>query len=769
MIKYRPCFLLVMIAVFFSCNVKKRVPEGKKLLTGAAVTIREGEKAGDTKALHAELEELLRPKPNKKLLGMRVGLWAHNRVERKKGKFITKYLNKKYGEAPVYLDQVSADKTMELIQNRLENRGFFGSRIEVAVQETKKTAKINYTVFLTEPYILAAFSLTSDSLQIRKQIDSSLKRTLISIGMRYDLDVLKNERKRIDEYLKTKGYYNFNADYLIFRVDTNYGNKTFHMYMSVKADVPERDIIPYKIREIYVYPNYAVSDTSSLATTTEYDGIHFIQKEELFKPKYLRTYILFKKGDLYNKRRQNLTANRLTSIGLYQYVNVRYKESDSVAKDSLTVGFLDATIFLSPLSKQSVRLEMQGLSKSNNFVGPALLASYRNRNLFKGGELITLSGRLGFETQLAGGRQTGLNSYEAGFQAELVVPRVISPVRITVKNSFSVPKTTFSLSFSLLNRVQYYGLHSALASYGYRWNTSRIVTHDLRLVSINYIKLARTTEAFDRILTDNPFLRRSFEQQFIVGPTYTFQFNQLAGKEKKHRFFVTANADVAGNLIHFIQSRTGAGSGGPRTIFGEQYAQYSKVDLDVRHYLQLTKETRLVSRVYAGIGVPGNNSLSLPYVKQFFAGGPNSIRAFRIRSLGPGTYRSQTLDVASFFDQAGDIKLEANMEYRFPIISVVKGALFADAGNIWLINGNPTLGIPGGGSFSSRWAQELAVGAGFGFRVDIGFFVIRLDASTPLRKPFLPENDRWTTSFKYGSGSWRKENLVWNFAINYPF
>jgi outer membrane protein insertion porin family len=755
-----PFLICVLLAV--SCSVKKHVPSGKKLLVSTSVDLKTDAKIKDESGLKSELEGLL-TRPNSKILGMRVGLWAHERTERKKGKFLTRYLNKRYGEAPVYLDQVSGEKTIQLIHNRLENRGFFGARVEESIGGSEKTARINYTVYLPEPYLLDTFMLMKDSInqELYGQIRAALLRTKLVKGTRYDLEKLKAERERIDDFLKNKGYYNFTPDMLIFRVDTNWGTKSFRLHLSVKKDLPADALLPYRIRDIYVYPDYSVEDTFTQDTgKTIHEGVYFIQREEAFRPRYLRSYILLKKGDLYSKRRQNLTSNRLSSIGNYRYVNVRYKKVEIQGADSSKTGYLDARIFLSPLNKQSLRLEMQGLTKSNNFVGPALLTSYHNRNLFRGGELLTVRTNFGFETQLAGGRQTGLNSYEAGIESELIIPRMLLPFKTRSRNFFSVPKTAFSLSFSVLNRVQFYGLNSVLASYGYRWNSSRLISHKLDVVSVNFIRLSRTTPAFDEILLNNAFLRRSFEQQLIVGPSYSFRFNELNGKEKRSRFFVTANLDLAGNMLSMLQG--GGGGGGNKTLLGQSYAQYQKIDLDIRHYLQLNKSSRLVSRVFAGVGFPGNNSLSLPYIKQFFSGGPNSIRAFRIRSLGPGSYRPQSLDIASFFDQVGDVKLEANAEYRFPLISVLKGALFIDVGNIWLLNENNSLP---GGKLSSNWANELAVGTGIGFRIDVDFFVIRLDASSPLRTPW----EGWVSDFSYGKKAWRRQNLIWNFAIGYPF
>jgi outer membrane protein assembly factor BamA len=290
------------------------------------------------------------------------------------------------------------------------------------------------------------------------------------------------------------------------------------------------------------------------------------------------------------------------------------------------------------------------------------------------------------------------------------------------------------------------------------------VTHNLNPISINYISVGNESDAFEKLKIDNPFLARSFEQQFIPGMSYSFQWSQLVRNIKTNRFFFSFNADFAGNALAVAQNIGGV-KGDDKKFWGQSYAQFSRFDFDLRNYQNIGNESRLVSRVFAGIGLPYGNSVSLPYSKQYFSGGPNSVRAFRIRSLGPGNYhpKDSVGDGTSFFDQAGDIKIEANLEYRFPIVSFLKGAVFTDAGNVWLRNTDGR-----NGKFTSNWINEIAIGSGLGFRVDIEFFVIRLDVATPLRKP-TDNGFQWQDSFELGNKSWRQENINWNFGIGYPF
>lgn len=763
--------LVIYSAVIFiigiqSCSVKKFIPEGEQLYTGGEVEMEADFKIRDKKKVESELNALLKPEPNGKILGMRIGLWAWYKGSKEKPGFINRFLKKKIGEEPVYFSQVNPEKTEDLIFNRLENRGFFYSLVESEVTRKKDFASVHYTAKLAEPYMLESYTIERDSLPIEKKIGELLEGTEIKPGMRFDLNLLKDERVRLEEELKLQGFYNITSDYLIFEADTNnYDDKKFDLFVRVKLNAPEKAIIPYVIKNINVYPNYRLQRGEQEQNAVEVEDINFIQDDLVFKPELLEQYVLFRPGQLYNSETSRRTSSRLTSIGTYKYVNIRFHEEDSTRTGD-GEGELEANIFLSPLNRRTVRAELQGISKSNNFAGPGVLLTFRNRNIFKGGETFNFSTHFSYETQIAGGSRKGLSSFDFGATADLIYPRVIFPIPIKERFSYSVPKTKISLGAQFMNRVGLYRLNSVTASYGYNWNATKYIYHEINPINLNYVNLSHITPEFDAILEGNPFLKRSFEQQFIAGISYLFNFNQLGDADRQHAFFVGTTVDLAGNLVNLVNKTFGEGK---KSFLGLEYAQYAKADIELRYHLKLRDNDTdhvIATRLFGGLGLPYGNSLSLPYVKQYFSGGPNSVRAFRVRSLGPGTFRPEEFNIGSFFDQSGDIRLEGNVEYRFPIVSLLKGAVFADAGNIWLAKENEA--IPGG-KFSKDWVKELGVGAGLGLRVDIQFFVVRLDLATPLRSPHLPEGERWGNKFNIKDKTWRRENLVLNFAIGYPF
>lgn len=746
--------LLLPFLLLVSCNTFKHIPEGEKLYTGAKLKL----KGNGSRELQYELEDVLSPKPNKVILGARFGLWVHFQAQKKVGKKLLKKLDARYGEEPVYLSQVNLVKNEKILTNRLENRGYFGAIISSSIKEKGRSGSVVYSVDVPKPYHLETYTYLPDTTAI-DSLREVLKDSLIKKGSQFDTDLMKEERVRIDNYLKNKGFYHFNSDYLNFISDTNqYKDKRFDLYLSVKENTPAEAVDRYRINEISVYPDYNI-DQSSEANS---DGVLlenmvFWQGKRSFKPKHLVDYISIRKGELFSQTQRIATTRKLSSMGNFQYVSIRYS-TDTLAGDS--VGLLNASIQLTPYKKHSLQVELQGVTKSSNFAGPAIIATYVNRNIFQGGEILEIAGDFSYEFQIAKGSTKGLGSFQVKLSTGLTFPRVF-PIKIRSKGGYSVPKTKLGINGSLISRVQYYDLASFQFEYGFKWNSNKFITHELTPVDLVYSNLFRTTAAFDTILENNSFLAQSFQDQFIPGLTYTFQFNQLAEKNQKHRFYFRLTADIAGNILGGIQTAAKA----KKELAGLPYAQYAKADIDFRYYLKVGRESQWINRLFVGGSIPYGNSSTLPYVKQYFSGGPNSIRAFQVRSLGPGSYDASSSG-ASFFDQSGDIKLEFNTEFRHPIYSLLKGAVFFDAGNIWLANKNDA--IPGG-QFMKDWCRQIAMGFGYGFRLDIQFIVIRFDFATPLRTANNTSSEKWTDAVGVWRGAGFSENVVVNFSIGYPF
>ena len=673
---------------------------------------------------------------------------------------------KKSGEAPVLMSNVKPAATSAIIDAKLFNIGIFKSFTEFKIVEKKHTSKLSYISHIHKPYTVKEliYSVSDDSLS--QLILTEKEKSLIRPGEDYNLEKLKNERIRIDVLLKNNGYFYFNPDYLLFKIDTSEVNHNVTFKLTLKDSIPKNALTVYRINNVYIDQNYSLNDILTVRTK---DTIGF-QNKKLpdketgmnIRPGVLSRSVFLRKNEIYSRKNHNITLNRLMSMGNFKFVSIKFSESDTSA-----FGFLDAAILMTPMPKYTFRAEIDLVSKSNNFTGPRINISYLNKNTFNGAELLKLNMAGSYEAQLSG-NGNNLYSYSWNPQIELYFPRFMVPFNIET-NSVYLPKTRLLLSYNYLKRVNYFDMRMFQFIYGFNWKEDIRTEHELNPINVSYTSIANKSEVFTELLNSNPFLKKSYEEQFIAGASYSYTYNEQVLPEKQIQYFLQFTSEVAGNAFSLAKIIAGEkiSSGNPARVAGSIYSQYARLSLDGRGYYNFEGKSKLAMRVFAGAAIPYGNSSVLPYIKQFFSGGPNSIRAFHINSVGPGTVQ-QNADNNGFLQLGGDIKLEMNAEYRFNIFRFFKGALFTDAGNVWLLKSNPA---NTGSPFSfSGFYHDLAVGAGVGLRVDISFVILRFDLATPLRKPWLEENHRWVINqINFGNSSWRKENLILNVAIGYPF
>lgn len=762
--EYIRYFIALSLFFVFGCSNTKYLPEGELLYTGGSVTIKDSViKKKERKELEKELEGLLRPKPNKGFLGLRPKLWFYNIAgEPKKQKGFRYWLRTKVGEPPVLFSKVDLDYNASVLRNFTENRGYFKTRVSADSTAKNKRAIAEYTVTPKQQYIIKSVTFPDDSLAMSRIIGRSSRRSLLKVGKPYDLDVIKAERERIDARLKEKGYYYFNPDYILAQVDSTKGDHEVKVRLVIKPDTPPKALTAYKINKIIVYPNFSISKDSLKYTkedVVQYKDFTIIDTADTFKPRVFDRAIYFKKGDLYNRKDHNLTLNRFVNLGTFSFVKNEFKPSDSLPKT------LDSYYYLTLLPKKFIRVEVLGKTNSASYTGTEVNVNWNNRNLFRGAELLTVSVFGGADFQLSG-TNNGKNIYKVGTETSLTWPRFIVPFFHVEGSSEYVPRTKATVRYEYQNRTQLYALNSFKASYGYLWKENVRKEHQLNIMDVTYVSPNNVTQEYLDDIKDDASLGKVIEKQLIFGPTYTYTYTNTMQKRKKNTFYFSGEADLAGNVTGLI---TGANVKKNDTIkiFDVPFSQYAKFRGDFRHYLKLGKESQLASRVILGVGIPYGNSGALPTSKQFVVGGTNSIRAFRARSIGPGSYLNTATDNDYLPDQSGDLKLEFSTEYRAKLFSIVKGAAFIDAGNIWLMNKDPN---KPGGEISKDFMKEIAVGAGVGLRFDVSFFILRTDLSFPLRKPYLPDGERWVIKdIDFGSGPWRKENLILNIAIGYPF
>ncbi|WP_310559476.1 BamA/TamA family outer membrane protein [Flavobacterium sp.] len=761
--RYIKYFIGLSLFFAFGCSNTRYLPEGDLLYTGSSVTVKDSViKKNDRKELEKELEALLRPKPNKKIFGLRPKLLIYNLAgQPKKTKGIRHWLRTKVGEAPVLFSKVDLDYNVAVLRNFTENRGYFKTRVSADSTAKNKRATAEYTVWPKRQYKIKSVQFPVDSTDLGKSIARTSRRTLLKEGNPYDLEIIKLERERIDARLKEKGYYYFNPDYILAQVDSTKGNYEVNIKLKIKDETPDKATIAYKINKITVYPNFSLlkdSITYKKEDMVQYKDFTIIDTANTFKPRVFDRALYFKKGDFYNRKNHNLSLNRFVNLGTFSFVKNELKVSDSIKNT------LDAYYYLTLLPKKFIRVEVLGKTNSAGFTGSEINANWNNRNVFRGAELLTVSVFGGADFQLSG-ENKGQNIFKLGTETSLTWPRFITPFKMEGSSEF-VPKTKATVRYEYQNRTLLYALNSFKTSFGYIWKDNIRKEHQLNIVDVTYVSPNNVTAEYQQDILDDPSLGKVIEKQLIFGPTYSYTFTNTMLKRRKNNFYFNGEVDLAGNVTGLV---TGANikQGDTIKIFDVPFSQYVKVKADFRHYLKLGKESELASRIIVGAGFAYGNSSTLPTTKQFVVGGTNSIRAFRARSLGPGSYQAPLTSNSFLPEQSADLKLEFNTEYRAKIYGLMKGALFVDAGNIWLLNADPDKARA---EISKDFIKQIAVGAGAGLRFDFSFLILRTDLAFPIRKPYLPEGQRWVLDdIDFGNGSWRKENLILNIAIGYPF
>jgi outer membrane protein insertion porin family len=758
-------FIIIFVLVFaiISCSGLKAVPEGDLLYTGGNVTIESDSLSKpERKNIQSSLEELLRPKPNKKILGMRPKLFFYNlagKVKKEKGFWY--WLKYRVGEEPVLFSKVDLEYNGKVLQNSVENNGYFNASTIADSTKSGKTAKAEYSVKVNKQYFIKSVRFPNDSSDLTKAINKISEKTLLQIGKPYSLANIKLERSRIDAGLKEKGFFYFNEDYILIQADSTVANHEVDLILKIKNETPNKAKNIYKINDIIVYPNFKLNqDTITVANAEiiKYNDFIIIDKEKLFKPRIFDRALYFKKGDVYNRSNHNLSLNRLVTLGTFKFVKNQFKESDTIGN------YLDAYYYLTPLPRKSIRLEALAKTNSANYTGTELNINWSNRNTFHGAELLTVSIFGGVEVQVSG-QNNGFNVYRVGTEANFIWPRFISPFKLRSSSGF-VPRTKATLGYEYQLRQQLYSLQTLKGSFGYIWKKNERKEHELNVSEITYVASNNVSDLYNEQIAVNASLGRVIQKQLIFGPTYSYTYQNTNHKRTKNTFYFKSGIDLSGNLVG-LASGADIKTKDPKTILNVPYSQFVKLEADFRHYLNLGGESQLASRIVVGSGFAYGNSKELPFIKQFFIGGTNSIRAFRVRSIGPGSFDNSNSASTFLPDQSGDAKLELNTEFRGKIYSIVKGALFVDAGNIWLLNEDPN---KPGAKLSSKFLNELAVGVGAGLRFDFDFLVLRTDFAFPIRKPNLAEGNRWVINqIDFGSGPWRSENLIFNLAIGYPF
>ena len=777
MIGKRPQIALFLCCalILAACSNTKHLPAGESLFLGAKVDIKDRQTSKrERKTIQGDLEKSVRPTPNKTILGMRLKLTIYNLAgEPKKPKGLRHWLRTKVGEPPALTSQFYMSKSTQLMQNILENRGFFYPTVTGTTKTRNQKTKAYFDVTTGYQYKMRKVEFVADSSQVSKDVAATKEKSLLQPEAPYNLDLIKGERERIDKQLKQKGYFYFKSDYLLAKVDSNIGNHQVDIYMTVKPDIPEEATIQYTINKVFIFPdlrrkynkhNKAKGLVSTDSSTKQldtlfYERYYIVGHTKKYKPTVFTQAMQFQPGELYNRRDQNISLNRLVNMGTFKFVK---NDFEKVGTDRL-----NAFYYLTSYPKKSLRTELGGLTKNDSRVGSQISISWRNRNTFRGAELLAIKGTAGFETQV-GGNITRPGTYEFGFEPSLTFPRFIVPFIHPSSSSVFVPHTVIRLKYDDLLRTKLYAIQSFSAGYGFVWKEDIRKQHQFFPINITYVKTDTLNK--DTVLQIN-YSNLVFNG-LIIGPTYQFTYNSRGNGAPHHDdIYFDGLADLSGNILGLAQGAdvNKNPADGPKKIFGAAYAQYVKLQADFRYYMNYNNNPNSIwaNRILIGYGFPYGNSMQLPNVKQFFSGGNSSLRGFPSRLLGSGRFYYKQDGTQTYIETSGDIKLELNTELRAQLINFVHGAIFIDAGNVWTYRKNP---LYPNGEFRSDFYKDIAVSVGAGLRFDFKILVLRLDLGIPMRKPWLPDGQQWVyNDLRFGDPSWRKDNLILNLGIGYPF
>jgi outer membrane protein insertion porin family len=746
------------------CSNLRYLDEDQKLYTGSSVKIESEESIDSRREIIREAERVITPKPNWKFLIWRPRLWLYN-IGGEIGLWGTgRWIQENIGRPPVLMEDMNTEKTAELIENRVFNMGHFEATVEHEIRERRKRASVDYFLQVRPAYRIRSIILPEDDRPIVSDIRLSMEESDLREGNIFRLDQLIGERERIDRFLKERGYFYFYPNYLLFQADSSAGTRKVDLRLTIVPATPPEAFLSYKIRHIVIEtgrPGYRDSETGIDEKVEIRDGIFTDPGRDVIRPRTLLRALFIDNEKIYSYSDHAMTISHLMGMRVFRFANIRFNRVPG--GETGENNYLDARIILTPREQMAVSMELRGVSKSNNFAGPGFTASFNNRNLLGGAENLNIQFNGAFETLLG---ETGISATEVGVSTGLSVHRLLIPV-VRMRSRFS-PSTSMSLSFNYMDRTDAFSLSTIRSDFGYVMSPDVNTRLSLTPFVFNAFTLGTIAPEFERVFSREVLLRRGLFEQFLLGSEYSYTYNSKLTESGVNDWFVNFNLDMAGNLTWLMMNNLGmgkAGEDGQYTIFNQGFSQFSRTWADVRYYRKTGTNNMVAVRLITGIGIPYGNSDYLPHIKQFIIGGSHSIRAFHPRRLGPGTYSSPEDAFTSLnIYQGGEIKLETNLEYRFGG-GIVRGAVFADAGNIWNLREQDE--VPGGEFNSSDFLRQMALGTGAGLRLDFNFFLLRLDLAFPLAIPY--ETDTWFERIRPLDAGWRRDNLILNLAIGYPF
>lgn len=775
--------ILLLIIGMASCYPTRNVPADSYLYTKNSFKISQG------KIESNDISSYFKQKTNSKILIIRPYTWFYDigTLFKDSSRFYN-FFTKSIGEAPILFDSTLVNPTIENINQHLKNLGYYDAKISAQITKSKrrKTARVKYVIIPNKPYIINKFSFDIENRKVKTFVLADWSKSLLDTANIFSITKLQNERTRISEQLRDEGFYYFNKNQISFVADTNLQSHKVNITLKIDEQIALKNRnndsiskikdIQYQFSKIYIIPEVSDLTTGDKIDTTiySYDYDHrgvidyyFIHSKKIsVNPKAIIQALFIKPKRFYKKTDISQTYKALNNLNLYNYVNISIHD---IAKEVDGVGQLECEVRLSKMSKYNI-ISNSELKNTGGELGLEQNFGFISRNTFKNGEVLKINLRGALEVQ----NVTNINSttntilkvfntFEAGLNTSLEIPRFFAPVRRNFFSRYFNPKTIFNLGYNYQDRPDYTRL-ILNGTFGYKWVSNANTSHILNPVELSSVKIFPTKEFQNTIDTyQDPRIKYSYQDHLVLGMSYSYLYSEKKVKIKTPFKFFFGKIELGGIPYNLISKAIGDAKDnqGQYYIGKLPYSQFARLDADFRYYIPANYgKTLHVFRVGIGIGLPLSGSVAMPFEKSFYIGGANSLRGWTIGTLGPGSFTSGN----NYFEMTGDIKIEMNYEFRFPISAPLMGALFTDVGNIFLLKNSEVM--PGGTFYFNNFANKLAADIGYGIRYDMNFLIIRFDIAHPVYQPYLEAGNRWTM---YSHGTNPHLLIAYNFAIGYPF
>ncbi len=803
--KYLFLCLLPILLSSFGCNINKHLKSDESLIKKNDIVIKSDNKVKNKRGLKYELSTIIKQKPNRNWLGMKRGrLKAYYKVQDPGDttKF-DNWLRRVIAEKPTLYNKQQVESTAQSMQYYLQHKGYNDAIVTDTVRHKRKRKRsiVTYTAYLNNIYKIDSVFFLSKDEKIKKILYENTEETLLKKGEPVSKSLFDKEHLRLTDVFQNAGYAYFNNSYFYAEGDTS--NYKVNVYYEVLKPAKQDEHQVYYIGDITVIPDYDPL-LPKPAIDTMINGIRFLKRNQLMKvkPKNIIKGLFLKTGDLYKEKNYIKTNLQLRALDIYRRVNI---EPQVDPNDPSKLNFI---IRLTAKKRMVFGADIElnnstyNSAQQNSLLGMAGSVNFRHRNIMRSA--------FSFLTELQGGVALDLGNNDQLFysidlkaQGDLVMPRFVDPIRLWkfLKWSHLIypefytdlkekGRTRLSAGYNYLSLFEFYNYNSFSFSFGYDLKRNSSNRYLINQIGVDYL-LTQSKPNFDTILINNPFLRNSFDNQLFTGALFRDLDYTYRGKTNKYgaSWYYNLNVELSGGevfLSNAIYNRI-TNTDTPFRLFNRvDYAQFASVGMDLRYYKKISNSQALAFRLFGGLARPFGFTEEVPYTKQFYSGGPNSIRGWRIRELGPGQYVEPTpnppvnSNSAIPFYQTGDIQLEFNAEYRFDIFWFFEGALFLDAGNIWTFKEDPDR-VGSQFRFSQKrdgdgnivndvFTKQIAVSSGLGIRGDFTYFIIRFDLGLKMRTPYTdPNNNDRYWRFNELKNTTFRNGINYNLAIGYPF